>query len=129
MKPTVREHWPIYGVALGALFLILARVASARVHERFDNTALILFALAGSALVLPFIIREVPRIKRFKYGDTEIEFRDLERDLPSIGPSEKRIFAGGEAQEQMETEPVPFSEDQGEEQERENGSLLPVRIE
>ncbi len=106
MKPVFREHWPIYSVALGAVLLILVRIVSLKVHERFDNTALILFSVAGAALVLPFIIREIPRIKRLKHGDTEIEFRDLERDLPSIGPSKKVGVASEEAEirEQEEAE-------------------------
>jgi len=53
------------------------------VNQGFDNTSLILFSIASVALLLPFAL---PRIKKIKISDTEIEFKELEQELPKVNP-------------------------------------------
>lgn len=74
-------HWPIYTIPIAAALVVLARLAFPNVHARFDGTSLTLFGVAGTALLVPYLLREIPRLKRVKYGGAELEFRDLEQQL------------------------------------------------
>ena len=81
-KPTWKL-WPFYIIAAGAVVLIVTRMFWNTVNQGFDNTSLILFSIAAAALLLPFAL---PRIKKIKVSDTEIEFRELEQELLKVNP-------------------------------------------
>ena len=76
--------WPFCLIAVGAALLIIGRAAWDKINRGFDNTSLILFAIASVALLLPFAL---PRIKKIKVSETEVEFRELEQELPKVAPS------------------------------------------
>jgi hypothetical protein len=83
MEKIAWKLWPFYIIAAGAVLLIITRIAWDKVNRGFDNTSLILFAIASVALLLPFAL---PRIKRIKVSDTEVEFKELEEELPKVAP-------------------------------------------
>lgn len=76
--PSVRVS--AYCIAGAGLALMLGRVVSATAFQRFDTTALVLFAIACAGVLVP---DAWPRLRKLKYGDAEVEFGDLER-LPSV---------------------------------------------
>jgi hypothetical protein len=74
------SRWPAYTVAGAAVAIALLRVMSAIAFQRFDTTALVLFAIASVAVLVP---EALPRLRKVKYGATELEFAELER-LPTV---------------------------------------------
>jgi uncharacterized protein YutE (UPF0331/DUF86 family) len=72
------KRWPLFALAGGSLSLIAARIIWPSL--RFDNTSLILFGVAGIALLVAFL-----PLKRIKWGEFEAELDravdDLERKV------------------------------------------------
>jgi uncharacterized protein YutE (UPF0331/DUF86 family) len=72
------RRWPLFAIAGGSLSLIAARIIWPSL--RFDNTSLILFGVAGLAILVAFL-----PLKRIKWGEFEAELDravdDLERKV------------------------------------------------
>jgi hypothetical protein len=72
------QRWPLFAIAGGSLSLIVARIIWPSL--RFDNTSLILFGVAGLAILVAFL-----PLKRVKWGEFEAELDravdDLERKV------------------------------------------------
>jgi hypothetical protein len=85
-NPSPHVMWPLYGLGLLAAATILGRVFWDALFERFDSTALYLTSLIGAAILLPILLRELPRIRKVKVGGTEFELADLEAQLPNVTP-------------------------------------------
>jgi hypothetical protein len=82
----VERTWPAYLIAGVALSAVMARLVSSYAHQRFDSTSLTLLVVAGIALLVPYLVTEIPRLRRIKYGSAEVEFADLAKELPAVSP-------------------------------------------
>ena len=85
-RRTSSALWPVYALAVLAAAMIIARVYWDALFERFDVTALYLLSIAGIGVLVPFALRELPRVRKLKVGGTEIELADLEGQLPNVTP-------------------------------------------
>jgi len=94
-KQRMPSVWFVYGLAALALLTILGRVFWDQLHHRFDDVAMYLFALAGAGVLLPYVLLQLPRVKKMKLGDLEVELRDLEQDLEPV-LTENRVNAPDE---------------------------------
>lgn len=78
------KRWPLFAIAGGSLSLIAARIIWPSL--RFDNTSLILFGVAGLAILAAFL-----PLKRIKWGEFEAELDravdDLERRVTATEAS------------------------------------------
>lgn len=80
-KRYLMRYWPLYVVAFLAAGIIAARMKWPLLV--FDNTSLILFAIAAIAVFIPILFRILPPLKKFKFGDYEFEFEERLRSLES----------------------------------------------
>jgi uncharacterized protein YutE (UPF0331/DUF86 family) len=85
-----KVYLPLYSVALAAVVIIIARIINKDIT--FDNISLILFAIAAISILLPYLLRGLPPLKKVKIGDYEVEFDQKLRSLESkIIESEQEI--------------------------------------
>jgi len=71
-------HRPLQIIAASAAAIIVARLFWRSLN--FDNTSLILFAIAAGALAIPYIFRLLPPLKSLEAGPVKAEFdRDIAR--------------------------------------------------
>lgn len=74
----------MYLLPVLAVAIIVARIYYEPVYQRFDDLALSLFLVASIAVLVPFLLRELPRLRKLQVGDTVVELMDLEADLPKV---------------------------------------------
>jgi len=75
-------------IAIAAVALVILRMVFPKLV--FDNTSLILFAIAAVALLLPNALSLLPPLKKLKYGEFEAEFNEAIKRLEQrVGEAEK----------------------------------------
>lgn len=74
----------MYLLAILAIAVIVIRIYYEPVYRRFDDMALSLLAIAAVAIVGPYLLRELPRLRKVQVGDTVVELIDLETELPKV---------------------------------------------
>ncbi|WP_242342701.1 hypothetical protein [Anaeromyxobacter terrae] len=84
MKTARLHRWPLFVIALGAVGLVGARMVWPSLH--FDSTSLILFGVAGLALLVAYL-----PLKRIKWGEFEAE---LDRYVDAL---EQKVVASENA--------------------------------
>lgn len=84
MNQRSRALWPMYSLPVAAVVVIVARIYYEPVYDRFDELALSLFLVASIAVLVPFLLRELPRLRKVQVGGTVVELIDLEADLPKV---------------------------------------------
>jgi len=99
-KALWRVYWPLYLVALAAVIVIVARILNKDIT--FDNISLILFGIAATCILVPYLLRGLPPLRKLKVGDYEVEFEEKLRSL------ENKVIES--EQEVQETKVPPRSE-------------------
>jgi uncharacterized protein YutE (UPF0331/DUF86 family) len=80
-------HLSLYLVAISAVVVIVARLLWRSLN--FDNTSLILFGIAASAVVIPYLFNVLPPLKSLEAGPVKAEFdRDIARLERNVAASE-----------------------------------------
>jgi hypothetical protein len=74
----------MYSLPITAVGIIVARIYYKPAYDRFDELALSLFLVASIAVLVPYLLRELPRLRKVQVGGTVVELMDLEVDLPKV---------------------------------------------
>lgn len=99
------QRWPLFGIAAGSLTLLVARIIWPSL--RLDNTSLILFGVAGLAILVAFL-----PLKRVKWGEFEAEIDRAVDDLEKKVTASEASPAPNHVSEAATT-PTPQSSGEG----------------
>ena len=96
-----KTYWPLYLVAFTAIAIIIGRIVQPTLT--FDNVSLILFAIAAIAILLPYILRDLPPISEFEIAGVKAKF---EQRLESL---EKSVVGNEQESQEIELPAKPAS--------------------